>query len=498
MGRGERLQNETGVQPTRWAELDERSLALFRMALGLFILGTVASFAGSLTDFFTDVGVLPREALVSSPFARIWPSLHMGTGSLHTQVLLQALLAAFGVGLILGWRTPWMLVGCWVLLNSLQARNPFVFDRGDLELELMLFWAFWLPLGARWSLDSRAGRQPLGRATGIAAAALVAQFGMIYLFTAVLKEGPFWLARGDGLYHSLISPLFGTSRSFALATLNPEILHGLTYGVVAGEYFLGFLLLCPWGVPLVRGTAVALLMVFHFGVAILFQLGMFPWIGMLLPLGLIPKEFWQGGGSKLAVAFDRRLGGLLSVKRQDETRFQETHAQEPKARIRKILTWDNLRSAWIGLCLGLALLSNLVSTSVSLRQSVPQSIAFLAGSLRLSQHWDLFAPIPPYNGQFLLTVTRVGAVKTTVFEGPPNPGRPALQSFPNHRWRMLMIASLYPEFSVIREGTARRLAARLGYPNLGELDAIDYGFVVQLVDASGSTLRPERWSLFQK
>jgi hypothetical protein len=468
--------------PTRWAELDLRSLALARVALGLFVFLTVALMAGDTTAFFTDAGVLPREVLVRSSFADLWLCFHMGSGGLGTPLVLNGLLAALAVGLMLGWRTPWMVLGCWVLLNSLQARNPFLGDRGDLELVLVLFWCLFLPLGGRWSLDARAGRAPFGSPRGMAAAALVLQFVMLYLFAAYLKNGPFWLGRGDALWHSLVSPLFATPLAMALSQAPFQLLKTGTYGVIAGEYFVAFLLLSPSSVPLLRGLAVALLLIFHLAVGLLFQLGLFPWLGGLLPLALLPREFWESGwGRRCQGALDRRLGGMEL-------------AEAPPSRRR-----EGLRAGFLGCCVALALLSNLLTTPFARGWSLPRPLLGAADALRLTQHWDLFSPIPPYCGWFELTTSDAqGAVSRTLFLGPPGGPQgeaqpPGAGKFPSHRWRMLMIASLYSDFAVIRPGLATALAARAGESGASPLE---YRFIVRLPDDQGVLGEPVEWKLW--
>lgn len=469
-----------GDEPTRWAELDLRSLALARVALGLFVFLTVVQMVGDMGAFFTDAGVLPREVLVRSAFANLWLCFHMGAGGLATPVVLNLILAAFAVGVMLGWRTPWMVLGCWVLLNSLQARNPFICDRGDLELVLILFWGLFLPLGARWSLDARAGRRPFGSPRGVAAAALVLQFALIYLFAAYLKNGPFWLGRGDGLWHSLISPLFATPLSFWLSQASQGWLKAGTYAVIAGEYFVAFLLLSPTAVPLARGLAVGLLLVFHGLVGLLFQLGLFPWLGALLPLALLPREFWESRwGQRGEAALDRRFGEQVG---------QESTSQ-PLLR---------LRATFLLFCVGLAVLSNLLTAPFARGWTLPRPLLGAADALRLTQHWDLFSPIPPYCGWFELKGTDAGGVEHVLFAGPRGgkelrDRQPAVEAFPSHRWRMLMIASLYADFSLVRPGIARVLAARAGQPDLAGLD---FSFKVLLPDSKGVLAEPVEWKLW--
>ena len=469
------------AQETRWAELDPRSLALFRVMLGVLVLLTLLSSVGDWTAFFTDAGVLPRDVLVGSGFADAWLCFHLGSGGLATQVVLNTLLGALACGLILGWRTWWMTLGCWVLLNSLQVRNPFICDRGDLELSLMLFWALFLPLGQRWSLDQRANRPPLGQAQGLAAAALVLQFAQIYLFAAYLKNGPFWLARGDGLEYSLLSPLFGTTLSFELAKLSPQLLYIGNYLVLAGELFVGLLLLSPWFVSMTRTFAVALLLGFHLCIAAVFQLGLFPWIGALLPLVLLPKEFWvDGWGVGPAKSLSKRLEGFGPQMSE------------------RLGRWGiGARNVFLTVCISLTLLCNFAFRPNGFAFERSDAILFLTDTLRLTQHWELFSPAPPYQGTFKLLKVGASGETSTIFEGPPTPERPSLASFPSHRWRMIMVASLFPDYALVRPGLARLLARREGSPP-SDHSTLEYKFEVRLVGSDGKLEAPQVWPLWRQ
>ena len=461
--------SDSHPRPTRWAELDLRSLALFRVALGGFILLDLVLRLSDLGAFYTDSGALPRLALVDSVFADTWISFHLGTGSAIGQGLLFLMAGLCALGLMLGWRTPQMALASWFLLNSLHARNPFVNDRGDLELSLMLLWGIFLPLGACFSMDRRAGRRPFGQATGFPAAALVIQFASIYVFTALLKNGDFWLARGDGLKHSLLSPIFSNPPATWLLEGLPSLIVPLNYAVITGELFVGLLLLSPYSVPLLRSLTVLALVAFHLTVAVLFQLGLFPFIGAILPLVLLPKEFWEGVG--------RHWPSLAG-----------THLpEEPKA--------DRRLQPVVAIMLILALLSNLDFQSE--RLSLPPLIRGLNQALKLEQHWDLFSPVPPINGTFELLAVGPQGKERVLFRGPPNgSGDPSMSEFPNHRWRMLMVSSLYPEFAVVREGLARALMRR-GEGHLDKDERLRYRFQHRRVDktgALGEAVQVELWS----
>ena len=451
----------------QWANLDLRSLALFRMGIGVVLLLDTLARIPDITSFYTDSGMLPRELLTQSGLADSWLCLHLGGGGWWSQFILLLVQAGFALGLVLGWRTRLMILGSWVLHNSLLLRNPFVNDRGDLQLALMLFWAFFLPLGARWSMDQKSGRPSTGSNHGLPAAALILQFVQIYLCTALLKYGEFWLVRGDGFFHSLQSPLFSNSLSLWMSRWPPLILKILNYAVIAGELFAGILLLCPVSVGMVRGVAFVLLFLFHGSVFFLFDLGIFPLIGLVSLMALLPSSFWN-------LSFARRFSEWLSSR--------------SSSKLDEEFCLPSLSKAILVVSIVLVFLSNLVARPSGDAFALPSLLKTMTKILRLEQHWDLFSPIPPYNGRFVLRDISSGE---SLYSCPSSADDMKSHGFRNHRWKMAMISSLFPKGRVLRSGLAKSLL-------LGKQasDPLQYEFVVRLVQRNGDLAEPKTWVLW--
>src|SRR5215213_10452564 len=109
--------------------------------------------ATDLTAHYTDEGVLPRTALLEEVLSPWAFSLNLMNGEPFFQVLLFGVAALAALGLLIGYRTSLMTVVVWVLLLSIQWRNPLVTGADGPLLRLLLFWAIFLPLGAYWSVD---------------------------------------------------------------------------------------------------------------------------------------------------------------------------------------------------------------------------------------------------------------------------------------------------------------------------------------------------------
>lgn len=453
---------------TRWSRLDVRSLAVFRIGIGFLVVLDQILRLQDLSAFYTDSGILPRTTLLGSNLSDFWLSLHLTVGSWFGELLLILLTAGLGLAVLLGWQTRWTTLACWVMLNSLHARNPFVNDRGDSQLVLMLFWGFFLPLGAVWSLDSKRERRVGGAVDGLPATALILQLAFIYLFAALTKTGDFWLARGDALEYSLASSIFATDLAGWLLGTGEPYLRALTYLVIAGELFVGLLLLTPFSVALLRGLAVAMIVGFHLGVAFLFHLGLFPFIGICSILALLPSEFW----------------GTLSLK--ETTGESREELPEIARRVRNI---------FLCLSLGLAVLANLQSLDWGPRVEVGERIGTLSRILKVDQHWDLFSPLPPINGQFQLLAVDSQGRERVLYRVPSTSFDPNAPEFPNHRWRMTMLTTLFPDYPFIQEAVARQLAHRSGGYQADE--TLRYQFMLLPMESDGAFGEPRALLLWR-
>ena len=92
----------------RWRRafsLDLRSLALFRIALGTVLLLSLIALLPDIDAFYTDGGVLPRDALINQ-FGNPWTiSVHLMSGQWSVQLGLFLIAIGFAVGVIAGYRT---------------------------------------------------------------------------------------------------------------------------------------------------------------------------------------------------------------------------------------------------------------------------------------------------------------------------------------------------------------------------------------------------------
>jgi hypothetical protein len=105
---------------------DLRSLATFRIVLALLVLADLANRATDISAHYTDAGIMPRTVLVEQLLSPWAFSLNLMNGGRLFQALLFGVAALAAFGMLVGYRTRLMTFVVWVLLLSIQVRNPLV------------------------------------------------------------------------------------------------------------------------------------------------------------------------------------------------------------------------------------------------------------------------------------------------------------------------------------------------------------------------------------
>ena len=289
--------------------IDIRSLALFRIGLGSVLLACLVWRIPDVEAYYTDFGILPRSAFTET-FGPIMgrPSLHLMTGSVAGAAALLVLASAFAVALIVGYRTRLAVAASWVLLVSLENRNPLVIDGGDIVLRMLLFWSLFLPLGACYSVDRALDPTPPERlptrVLSVGSAALLLQVGMVYWFAAVLKNDPSWRTEGTAVYYALSIPQFVTPLGMFLREF-PLLLKAMTFATVVVEGIGPFLAFLPGRAgPLIRTLTVFGFIGFHFALGACLTLGLFPWISAVGWVAFLPTWFWEKCRSRFVTGAD--------------------------------------------------------------------------------------------------------------------------------------------------------------------------------------------------
>lgn len=389
----------------RRVAVDKRSLAAFRIALGVALLVDIARRARDITAFYTDSGVLPRTLLGTVAPGYGTASLHALSGGLWVQVPLFALAAIAALALLIGYRAGLAGALSLLLLVSVQLRNPFILNSGDVLLRRLLFWSLFLPLGSRWAVDAPDEGTVDASVVGPAAVGLLAQAVVVYVTNAVAKlRADVWL-RGDAVRYAFQLDHFTVG-------LGPFLAGQSGLLTVAGWLWLGLLVGSPLLVVLTgrRRTAfVAAFLGFHAGMVFTMDLGVFPLVSMTSLLPFLPGRVWS------------RLGPLLPTVGAGRTPIAT-----------RLPALSTVGRGLASVCLVVLVVINAIGLgAVSAPAGTPEQVT--------DRSWDMFAPSPPlqtwwYAAPANLTSGRqVNAITGETFER----GRPdnVATRHPNERWR---------------------------------------------------------------
>lgn len=393
----------------RRCSIDHRGLAAFRIGVGFLLLVDLITRSRNLVAFYTDAGVLPRRALALD-YGTVY-SIHTLSGEAWFQALLFLVAGGFALLLLLGYHTRIATVVSWLLLLSLQARNPMVLHSGDHLLGLLLFWGMFLPLGARWSIDAarvdRDREDGRSTVTSIASLALLMQVLVVYITNAIFKRrGEPWVT-GDALAMVYQADHYTIFLGNVLASY-PGVLEWLTAAWTA-LLLLSPLLLVLSGAR--RAVITTLFIGAHFGMALSINVSIFPFVSIVGLLVYYPPGVWES----LARLADRtqfpercraaraRWLAFTATLVPGPARSSSPSASTPDsnssgvasglAQARTLLdrTWGVIALVVPYLFLALMLTSSAASVGYA---SVPDTGEEVMDVTETSQSWSMFAPDP--------------------------------------------------------------------------------------------------------
>ncbi len=424
--------------------LDLRSLAAFRVAVGLVLAADALLRLRDFPLMFTPNGMFPHDALHAfTPSAANWSLAFLLDAAWWDGVVL-GLEGLAGVVLAVGFQTRLATVVAWIALVSVVRRTAPATNAGDLWLATLLLWGMFLPLGDRWSLDAmRRPRSPHSEHLSVASVALTLQVLVVYLAAGLSKCNPTWFS-GTAVRDALSVHDHGTQLGAWLVQL-PGVAAVAGMAVLTLELSgpLLFLLL-PW--PWLRSSIALSFLAFHGLVAALMSVGLFAPIGIAAWLALVPAPLWN------------RIGGL--VRFQGQPSLSADTAAPMLTRRRPCA----VRIAVGGVCGGLLALAVAdAAARLSSRQvQLPAAAEFAVDLACLRQDWEMFGTVPHQEQwAYARGVLADGSEIDLLREGQPlQRERPSggFTTLPHHRWHKLLWVLPKPPMRVFSPSIARALA----------------------------------------
>jgi hypothetical protein len=192
--------------------------------------------------------------------------------------------------LIVGYKTRIATILSFLFVISLDNHNPLITSHADSLFRLLFFWAMFLPLGERWSVDA-VQRETPGRPViaNLASAAMLFQMLYMYVVNGALKT------LSNSWVSGTATPIvFGLDdMTYFLAVYLREYPTLLGYG---GMLWFGMLLASPLlmilpGWP--RAIFASMFVIVHFSFGVTVRIGGFAWVAIAGVILFLPGQLWD-------------------------------------------------------------------------------------------------------------------------------------------------------------------------------------------------------------
>lgn len=412
----------------QWLALDKRSLGLFRICLGLTLLGDILLRVTHFCAHYSQTGFLPLKHYLYQPDLtfRRWSLLYLNDSPLFVGLFfLFFFVAAFC--LTVGYRTRLAGWICWACILSVFRRNPVINNSGDVYLPLLIMWANFLPWGERFSVSQTPEERPGGNLfTNFPAFCYLCQVGMLYWFSAVLRIGKEWQVDGNALYYALSLQNYQTLLAPYMLVLGSGLLAFVTFATLYLEILGPILLLVPsqWA----RLISVLLIMSFHIGIVMNLDIYVFAIVCSVGPIGLLPPLIWE---NRLGSRAERTITGFFSGKMWSKLRSARPTTRDGGVWFKRV--YQFLPYPIMGF------------TIFSLWWTIhwPEDRHLLTGTMKafsLDQRWGMFSPKPPDSVGLcsMQAVTRSGKEVNLATQDAYTQPTENFQPYPypwNYRWR---------------------------------------------------------------
>lgn len=455
--------------PWRLPALDARSLALFRVVLGTIIAGDLLRRSDNLASHYTDDGILPRAVLGGMSPPTHW-SLHLAAGGAQWEIFLFAVQFIFALLLTAGLFSRVAAVGSWILLVSLQNRNPYVLNVGDSILRQELFWAMFLPVSACWSVDALIKRRKAETSTAVVALGTTLHWMSIYLIAVLQKTDRTWWRDGSAVQLALHLRNYVSPLGAALGELS-QTCQLLTYATLALE-LLGPLLLLSKS-ERARTCAVALFVLFHFGLAATLNIYSISAVAICGWLMFLPPSVWHGAGAPRLTNSDRARRRLIPYLALAPVLLQLCYVR---------LMQDPASNTWLA-----------------------RSVTSFAQILRLDQQWKMFAPGPfRVNFRLVVVAPRNNGELFDLLDGQKlNFDSQALVQRPgfwDNRWEMFATKVFLSSDRALAAGFLRYACTHVATSEYGldQMFSAELGFIFQWVMEGGVVTNPGKVTIWSE
>ncbi|QVL31939.1 HTTM domain-containing protein [Telmatocola sphagniphila] len=467
----------SSTRPSYWFSwiqvfaIDARSLGLFRIILGLLLLADLVLRAVDLEAFYSDEGVMPRLTRIANyelndtTGLKYLLSLHMVSGQNWWQILLFSIFGLFSFSLMIGYRTRLSALVSYVMLCSLQSRNPIILDGGDVYIRVMLFWGLFLPMNMRFSVDRwlRPEPEPPLGVLNLATFAMLTQVGYVYAMGAVLKNDAVWTRDYTAMYYAMSLECFSTwlGKWLVHQLVLTKFLTFVTWWL---ELVGPILLLLPFWNRYLRIAVILGFWGFHMSTEETLHLSIFPFIGCMAWIPFIPACVWDAKSwpGKYLVPFFGALVQPIQVQIEAIIRAFRPYFRKPEA---PYFEMGRVAKIFVGITWIYVLLWNLREIPKIGQSVMPLSWNVVGRLLHVDQNWDMFAPKPTTDdGWYVMKAILLDGTEVNLWDldQPVTLQKPesVQATYINRRWRKYLLNIYQGRFDQFRQPFALWLAVR--------------------------------------
>ncbi len=369
--------------------LDLRSIAFFRIALGLNIILNILQYR-----LFNISAFYGREAIVPIEHIRKFYGENFSLlFSIENEplILVYFLITLFlAILYTLGIKSRWLSWPLLLLFAGIVNRNPMAAHGVEFLIEISLFWGIFLPLDNSYSLAPDRRDHP-SEIRGLLVCGILFQIALVYFTSYITKTGDLWTS-GLAVFSLTADLTHANFLSTVLANL-PGVSKFLTYFSLIIELALPFLIFSPIFSRKARTLAAFLIVFLHFGLASTIYVGPFHFITLCFAILLLPDSFWN----KFNIKKDKNFGSLkigewrLFDKLPANLQTIGLRIAQVFVVIMMVVIFQRNFQKW-GQESFLADGINLSSGLKSIAEAKPLDFDFVTGVFK--QPWWLFAPNP--------------------------------------------------------------------------------------------------------
>jgi len=273
-----------------WFKVDSRALGIYRILLGWLCFWDIARRWNYIDIFYSDLGIKSQYAKTTS--FTIFKYIGNDSTVVHIVFILGIL---FSFLLLIGYRTKLSHFIVTTIIISIHVAATKVGNSGDMFLNCILVWTFFLPLGRSISIDSlmkslknykensleelndyKLGFNPPKQIYSIAYFAMLFQISAIYFFVALNRYQAHDWTTGKAFYKMYQLDGFITAFGYYIRDyITLPISKFCTFSAIYMDYAIPFLLFIPFYKHILRLIAIILLTTFHLLIRLSVNVGLF-------------------------------------------------------------------------------------------------------------------------------------------------------------------------------------------------------------------------------